>query len=177
MGRKYLLTIDLGFTNNLAVLLVNLETKEVLYKKVYPLLSPQTLLSREKDKKDFWHSINQTISGVFNDFLEVKSPSSTKLKLEAQISNRKWGRQLTLLEGILMGQAYSLGFKILKSRRNLDLCKKFGIPASRKVITTEAKKRKTIEKVNLLWPQVSLDPLEEYSNHLCDAALLALEEL
>jgi hypothetical protein len=176
MGKKYLLTIDLGFTNNLAVLLVDLRTKEPLYKKVYPLLGPNRNLTNEKDKKDFWQDINLTIAMIFGDFLESYSPTSSKLKLEAQISNRKWGRQLTLLEGILMGQAFSLGFKIQKSRRNLDLCKKYKITAARKDITTENKKRMTIKRVNELWPAISLDYSED-SKHLCDAALLALEEI
>lgn len=177
MGRKYLLTIDLGFINNLALILTNLKDKSIIYKKVYPLLDPLTNLTREKDKNDFWHSVNVSVAGLFAEFFNYCEASSTFLKLEAQISNRKWGRQLTLLEGIIMGQAFSLGFKILKSRRNLDLCRKYKIPASRKEITTEAKKKKTIEVVNSLWPQLSLDPNKEASKHLCDAALLALEEL
>lgn len=174
--RKYLLTVDLGFLENLAFILCNTKTKEVIYKKVYPLLPPNRSLTREKDKQEFWHEQNVLIGDILGEVFHWVSPSSSAIKLEAQISNRKWGRQLTLLEGIIMGQAFSLGFQVLKSRRNLDLCKKYNIPASRKVITTLEKKKKTIEKVNLEWPEISLDPLDEDSKHLCDAALLALEE-
>lgn len=173
--------VDFGYTGNLAIVAIDLTTNKMIYGECFSLIALSTLEGEKRShakKRDFRKTILSRI-GIALKIVQgslaqhVKAQSKIELVPEAQFcENRgrkvKNGRDLVWLEAALTATAHSIGWEVRDPIRNCDACKKMGITASKKEISTSLKKKETIRVVN---EKMGLNLVSE---HLADALLIHL---
>lgn len=172
---KYRLCCDPGYVDDLALALVRIEDNHFIWGGAFDMTDGKGL-TRAKNghvkKRKFREGVLSTLDFAL-ETARSQLPAdiwygSIEFVCEAQISDRANGRDLVWLEGAITALAFARGWMIRDPIRNMDACKKLGIPVARKEISRSNKKKKTLEVVNREMG-LSLD-----NDHLADALLLHL---
>lgn len=174
----YTVCIDPGFVEEAFGVVVFREDegekeKPIIFGKGFSLV--EGTLERAKRNDNFHFLVALTVSTILDRVQEAieKDDSGDNtpyidIIIEHQMAEKTHGHDLTWLSGLVAGIATSKDWNVLKLKRNMDCCKRLGIPVSKKVISREMKKRKTLRKV---W---DLGYTELKTPHLADAAILYL---
>ena len=173
---KYRLCCDPGYVDDLALALVRLDDNFFMWGDTFDLTDGKGLtraknghVKKRKFREGVLEELYRQLQEV--DFIidgNLCFQSEVEFVCEAQISDRKNGRDLVWLEGAITGLAYARGWTVRDPIRNMDACKKLGIPVSKDKISRHNKKKKTMEAVNEKMGLALTD------DHLADALLLHL---
>jgi len=141
---------------------------EIVFAKGYNLV--EGTLLKAKRNENFHSNVTTKIEEIMNEIWRQTQPDCLiNMVVEHQISDRKHGHDLVWLTGVVCGYAVAMDWNILKLKRNMDCCRRLGIPVAKKDVTRERKKRLTVKKVLELGYDLP-------SPHLADAAILFLSD-
>lgn len=176
--------VDFGYTGNLAIVAVDLTTNKMIYGECFSMIRLSTLEGEKRShakKRDFRRTILQRVTialkvaaGVIaQETRGQANPPRIEIVPEAQFCENRGrkvanGRDLVWLEAALTAISHSMDWEVRDPIRNCDACKKFGITAAKKEISTTLKKKETIRVVN---EKMGLKLVNE---HLADALLIHL---
>ena len=142
----FMVGIDFGHDNNLAVTVRDSTKKVVVASYVIDILEGK-LLKNAKQSKMFYRKLMDKITPICRDVRYELGISCKKLWL---IPERQLSYDLILLQGLVTG-AFLIElahFKpSVKMVRNMDSCHHFKIPCSKKEVKKQVKKAMTIQKV------------------------------
>jgi hypothetical protein len=162
----YNIAIDFGYKNNLQFEVYRSDLK--YFKEGYRVdLTDEMLLKTMKKNKKFYGNVVKKVTSVARKIhLDLIDADSLVILPEKQLSY-----DLIYLQGIVTGVlalVLSRLNPIIKAVRNMDACKYYNIPVSKKRIATSMKKKLTINKVKELTGDLKID------EHEADAKLIAL---
>lgn len=162
----YNIAIDFGYKNNLHFAVYN-ATKGFFLQGYRVDLTDDILLKNLKRQKKFYFSVIKKITSVARKiWLDLIDAEYVTILPERQLSY-----DLINLQGIVtgvLGVVFERFSPVVKPIRNMDACKYYDIPVSKKKIATPMKKSLTINKVKELTGEKSVD------EHEADAMLIAL---
>ncbi len=170
---KYRVCCDPGYVDDLALALVRIDDNFFVWGQTFDMTDGKGL-TRAKNSHSKKRKFREGVLEELHDaFAFIPAPTGpighmTEFVCEAQIADRKNGRDLVWLEGAITALAFSKGWIIRDPVRNMDACKKLGIPVSKDKISRTNKKKKTMEVVN------EKMGLALANDHLADALLLHL---
>lgn len=148
---------------------------EIVFAKGYNLVEG-TLLKAKRNEK-FHDRICIKVEEIFLEvgrhLFKLEDEHHAKdvtIFVEHQMGEKKHGHDLVWLTGIVCGVAMMFQWTIAKLKRNMDCCRRLGIPVAKKDVTRERKKRLTVKKVLELGYDLGKSP------HLADAAILFLSD-
>jgi len=175
---KYRVCCDPGYVDDLALTVVRLGDNFFVWGGTFDMTDGKGLTRAKNShakKRKFREGVLSTLDFALETALCVLPVDiycgDIEFVCEAQISDRTNGRDLVWLEGAITGLAYARGWTIRDPIRNMDACRKLGIPVSKDKISRTNKKKKTVEVVN------EKMGLCLTNDHLADALLLHLSLL
>lgn len=162
----YNIAIDFGYKNNLHFSLYN-ATKGFFLQGYRVDLTDDLLLRNVKKSKKFYTGVIKKVTSIARKlWMDTIDAEELTILPEKQLSY-----DLIYLQGIVtgvLGVVFERLKPTFKSIRNMDACKHYDIPVSKKKVATSMKKRLTINKVKELTGEKTID------EHEADSMLIAL---